>query len=433
MGTSTGSHYIIQRTNEATPSSGPTKVEVRATSSTTIVVEWNEIIEADSNGIIQGFKVRYAAIKNSASMLDQAQYKLIENNSSRTATLTELKKYTKYQISVCGFTHAGDGVYSTAVTEETFQDVPGPPSNVTFPDVTLTTARIKWDVPDEPNGKILAYKISYSNEHNLNNNNGKSYEPIINREFQSTDRTYRFLDLRPEAYYMFEVTARTIEGWGQPAKALVYTTNTRELPSPPSQPLISVSQISSRQVTINWTPGRDGYAPLRYYTVQISSQGGHWSTYPNKIDPMLRSYTVTNLRPFTTYQFRLKATNDIGDSGWSSESPITRTLPAPPDSVPQNVVVSPFTPTSISVQWIPVQDWNGDDMSAGYKVQYCLITQQGVSSSCPSSLVRGKNQTKTTIENLERDQHYEIRVIGFNGQGDGPSTKPKVVYVGEGK
>lgn len=428
LGTSNGSHYIVQRTNEATPSSGPTSVATRATSSTTVVVEWGEIPVADRNGIIQGFKVRYSALKaGTTGLLEGAQFKIIENNATRTTTLTELKKYTKYQISVCGFTHVGDGVYSSLVSEQTFQDVPGPPSNVTFPDVTLTTARIKWDLPEEPNGEILAYRVSYRMSEERDHN-------AHQREFLSTDRTYRFLDLRPETYYIYEVTAKTSEGWGKAATLVVYTTNTRELPSPPSQPLISVSQISSRQVTISWTPGRDGFAPLRYYTIQIASQGGHWWTYPLKIDPTLRTYTVTELRPFTTYQFRLKATNDIGDSGWSSESPITRTLPAPPDSVPQNVIVSPYTPTSVMIKWVPVEDWNGDDLSAGYRVQYCIISQQGgVSTSCPSAIVRGKNRTSVTIESLERDQHYEIRVLAFNGQGDGPATKAKVVYVGEGK
>jgi len=38
---------------------------------------------------------------------------------------------------------------------------PGPPSNVSFPDVSFTTARIIWDVPTEPNGKILAYRLVF--------------------------------------------------------------------------------------------------------------------------------------------------------------------------------------------------------------------------------------------------------------------------------
>ena len=37
----------------------------------------------------------------------------------------------------------------------------GPPSNVSFPDVSFTTARVIWDVPAEPNGEILKYRVSY--------------------------------------------------------------------------------------------------------------------------------------------------------------------------------------------------------------------------------------------------------------------------------
>ena len=418
VGSSTGSHLILQRTNEATPSAGPDSVEVNATSSTTIVVNWGEISKVDMNGILQGFKVKYLSSK-------QTQYKIIESNQTRTTTLTELKKYTSYRISVCAFTHAGDGVYSTSSTVQTFQDVPGPPSNITFPDVTQTTARIQWDIPLEPNGEILAYRISYK----MSDDDSRR---SITKEFTSTDRTHRFLELRPETYYIYELTAKTSEGWGKAAKLIVYTTNSRELPSPPSQPLISTSQISSRQVTISWTPGRDGFAPLRYYTAQISSQGGPWWSYPTKIDPTLRVYTITNLKPFTSYQFRIKATNDIGDSNWSQESPITRTLPAPPDRAPLTVIVSPYTPTSVAVKWSEIQDWNGDESGAGYRIQYCIISQQGVPSSCPSAIVKGKNVTSVSVENLERDQHYEIKVIAYNSQGDGPTSKAKVVYVGEG-
>ncbi|CAK9254378.1 unnamed protein product [Sphagnum jensenii] len=197
LGSSPASRLIVQRTNEATPSSGPDSVVVKATSSTTIVVDWGEITKVDRNGILQGFKVKYTSLKSS----DSTQYKIIESNQTRTTTLTELKKYTTYRISVCGFTHAGDGVYSTSLTEQTFQDVPGPPSNVTFPDVTHTTARIQWDIPLEPNGQILAYRISYKMS-------DEDFKRAISREFTSTDRTHRFLDLRPETYYIFEVTAK---------------------------------------------------------------------------------------------------------------------------------------------------------------------------------------------------------------------------------
>ncbi len=49
------------------------------------------------------------------------------------------------------------------------------------------------------------------------------------------------------------------------------------------------------------------------------------------VDPTQTEYTVRGLSPFTTYKLRLQAVNDIGPSGWSRESNITKTLPAAPN------------------------------------------------------------------------------------------------------
>jgi len=85
----------------------------------------------------------------------------------------------------------------------------------------------------------------------------------VTREFPPSDRTFRATGLDPEQYYLFSVTAQTRLGWGKTAKALVFTTNNREPPQPPSVPQISRSQIQSERITFSWTPGRDGFAPLR--------------------------------------------------------------------------------------------------------------------------------------------------------------------------
>lgn len=59
------------------------------------------------------------------------------------------------------------------------------PSNVSFPDVSFTTARIIWDVPEDPNGEILAYRVTY----HLNS----TKELIFSREFLPSDRTFRYI------------------------------------------------------------------------------------------------------------------------------------------------------------------------------------------------------------------------------------------------
>lgn len=97
--------------------------------------------------------------------------------------------------------------------------VPGPPSNVSFPDVSQTMARIVWDVPEEPNGLITHYQITYQ----LNGSNAIEF----NETFDPSERTYRATDLETEKYYLFTVTAKTSVGWGRTVSVLVLTTSNR--------------------------------------------------------------------------------------------------------------------------------------------------------------------------------------------------------------
>lgn len=42
-----------------------------------------------------------------------------------------------------------------------FQDVPGPPFNLEFFDITMTSLRVSWEPPKLRNGKVIGYKITY--------------------------------------------------------------------------------------------------------------------------------------------------------------------------------------------------------------------------------------------------------------------------------
>lgn len=66
---------------------------------------------------------------------------------------------------------------------------------------------------------------------------------------------------------------------------------------------------------------------FRYYTVQQKEEGATWQTIPERVDPFATSFTVENLKPFTAYQFRIRATNDIGPSRYSNATETVRTLP----------------------------------------------------------------------------------------------------------
>ncbi|RZC39905.1 sidekick, partial [Asbolus verrucosus] len=423
VGCSLAGPVALERTRESVPSFGPLNIEANATSSTTIVVKWGDVPKEHQNGLIEGFKVYYAAESKSS-----VQHKLIASNSTFTTTLTELRKFVVYRIQVLAYTRLGDGEPSKpAVSVRTFEDVPGPPSNVSFPDVSVTSARIIWDVPEEPNGEILAYKVTYHiNNANVNNKYSKEFPP--------SDRTFRFTQLEPEKYYMFSVTAQTRLGWGKTAHALVFTTNNRDTPQSPSMPQISRSQVQSKQITFSWTPGRDGFAPLRYYTVQKMENNSPWQSLPERVDPQLTSYTVSDLKPFTSYRFRIRATNDIGPSPFSPESIEVRTYPAAPSKGVANLKVVPITTTSVEVYWDPVEEqyWSGDVKTGGYRIIFQPVSDYPTAlQATPKEEIFGIKAKKMVLSELQQDKNYEIVMVPFNSQGEGPASPPVTVYVGE--
>lgn len=422
VGSSVDSPKALERTREAVPSQGPRNVEANTTSSTTIVVRWGEVPKYHRNGQIDGYKVYYRAAGR-----DDVQFKSISNNSTFTTTLTELRKFVVYHVQVRAYTRLGDGALSTpAIRVQTHEDSPGAPSNVSFPDVSFSTARIIWDVPEEPNGEILAYRVTYSLNGSVNLN--------YSREFPPSDRTFRATQLLAERYYIFSVTAQTRLGWGKIALVLVYTTNNREKPQAPSAPQISRSQIQAHQITFSWTPGRDGFAPLRYYTVQFRENEGPWTSLSERVDPSVNIYTATALRPHTTYQFRTQATNDLGPSAYSRESIEVRTLPAAPSEGVAGLKVVPITTTSVRVQWQSLEKslWNGDSATGGYRVLFQPISDFPTAlQATPKQDVMSISSDTVILTDLTQDRNYEIVVIPFNSQGTGPASPPVAVYVGE--
>ena len=420
VGPSSITPVALERTREHVPTAGPSNVTANATSSTTIVVRWDEVPKTHQNGIIQGYKVVYFG-RNM-----KPQEKVIPSNITYVTTVTQLRKYYQYTVQVRAYTRLGDGELSTPPIQlRTFEDVPGPPSDVFFPDVSFTYVRVIWDKPQEPNGEIIAYSVTYQLAENADRNSTSEFGP--------DSRTHRVENLKSESDYMFTVRARTRLGWGRALKVPVYTTNNRELPMPPSVPTVSRSQITSSSITFSWNPGRDGFAPIRYYTVQFMKNKGGWQNIPERVEYTATSYTAQNLKPYTSYKFRLQATNDIGASGWSEESEQIRTLPASPTESPTDIKVIPITTKSVRVEWTPLfpDSWSGDPSTGGYRIKYRKISDIPTAYGTQNQELKDTLARSAVLDDLERDTNYEVVVVAFNAQGESPPPPPSTVYVGE--
>ncbi|CAM4647931.1 unnamed protein product [Lepidochelys olivacea] len=440
IGAGPWSHVVLGRTRESVPSSGPTNVSALATTSSSMLVRWSEIPEADRNGLILGYKVVYKEKDSDA----RARFWPAEGNASRSAQLAGLGKYVLYEIRVLAFTRIGDGAPSSPpILERTLDDVPGPPVGILFPEVRTTSVRLIWQPPAAPNGIILAYQIT----HRLNTTSANAATVEV---LNPSARQYTAAGLQPESTYLFRITAQTRKGWGEAAEALVVTTEKRDRPQPPSKPVVRQEDVKACSVLLCWEPGSDGLSPVRYYTVQTRElPAGEWTLHSASVSHNATSFVVDRLKPFTSYKFRIKATNDIGDSEYSQESESLTTLQAAPEEAPTILSVMPHTTTSVLIRWQPPTEDKINGILLGFRIRYRELVYDGlrgfttrsVSSPgakwtelTPGYAVRnltGAGLTHHELDNLSKHRRYEIRMSVYNAAGEGPSSPPQEVFVGE--
>lgn len=81
--------------------------------------------------------------------------------TSHSHSLVFLDKFTQYRISMLAFNPAGDGPRSKPITVRTLQGLPGPPTNLSFSEITMSSVKVSWDPPKKRNGELVGYIVTY--------------------------------------------------------------------------------------------------------------------------------------------------------------------------------------------------------------------------------------------------------------------------------
>uniref|UniRef100_A0A8I3NQ02 Sidekick cell adhesion molecule 1 n=1 Tax=Canis lupus familiaris TaxID=9615 RepID=A0A8I3NQ02_CANLF len=429
------------RTRESVPSAAPENVSAEAVSSTQILLTWASVPEQDQNGLILGYKVLFRA----KDLDPEPRSHVVRGNHSQSALLAGLRKFVLYELQVLAFTRIGNGVPSSPlILERTKDDAPGPPVRLVFPEVRLTSVRIVWQPPEEPNGIILGYQIAYR----LASSSPNTFTTV---EVGATVRQFTATELAPESAYVFRLSAKTRQGWGEPLEATVITTEKRERPAPPRELLVPQAEVTARSLRLQWVPGSDGASPIRYFTVQVRElPRGEWQTYSSSISHEATACAVERLRPFTSYKLRLKATNDIGDSDFSAETDAVTTLQDVPGEPPSFISVTPHTTSSVLIQWRPPRDESLNGLLQGYRIYYRELESEASAATVsktlktPSALraeltaqssfkTVNSSSTLTTYEltHLKKYRRYEVILTAYNIIGESPASAPVEVFVGE--
>ncbi|XP_059689645.1 receptor-type tyrosine-protein phosphatase delta isoform X1 [Gavia stellata] len=183
----------------------------------------------------------------------------------------------------------------------------------------------------------------------------------------------------------------------------------KALPKPPGTPVVTESTATS--ITLTWDSGNP--EPVSYYIIQHKPK--NLEEPYKEIDGVATTrYSVAGLSPYSEYEFRVVAVNNIG-RGPPSEPVSTRTSEQAPSSAPRNVQARMLSSTTILVQWEEPEEPNGQIQ--GYRVYYTMDPTQHVNSWMKHNVA---DSHITTIGNLVPQKTYSVKVLAFTSVGDGP-------------
>ena len=226
-----------------------------------------------------------------------------------TFTLTGLTGNTDYDVAASLDSGFASGVKTATFT--TSPTMPGKARNLFIALESDGSLLITWDPPQNDGGSaITGYTVQWKS-------GSESFgDPSREHTTGASASTYAITGLTNGTEYTARVIAVNDVGDGPPSDT---TTGTPE--GPPDAPPNVQAGSGHQQLTVSWGAPNDGGSAITEYSLQWKSGGQNFtSSRQRTIAAPSRTDTIPSLSNGTEYTVRVRATNALGDSGWSAEA-----------------------------------------------------------------------------------------------------------------
>ncbi|XP_062868435.1 receptor-type tyrosine-protein phosphatase S isoform X1 [Trichomycterus rosablanca] len=302
IGQGPASEPVEARTGEQAPASPPRNIQARIISHSTMMVRWEE--PEEPNGQIKGYRVYYT-MDPSRPM---SMWQIHNVQDSLMTTIQNLVASETYTIRVLAFTSVGDGPFSESIHVKVLQGVPGQPSKFQIGEVSDTSIKLTWEPAFENEG-IISYELHYK-EGSQGTQVTKTFGPTSSHVVEG---------LRANTEYFFSLAAVSNKGIGAFTNEISQKTLQANVPKN-----FTIRLVTATTALLAWKFS-DSRFPYRC-TIEYNRQ-------KVDIDARMTKALVTNLRPNSTYEFRVTC-QDSGDGG-PRHRLVARTAPSVFNSKPE--------------------------------------------------------------------------------------------------
>ncbi|XP_028330202.1 receptor-type tyrosine-protein phosphatase S isoform X47 [Gouania willdenowi] len=344
-------------------------------------------------------------------------YKEIDGVATTRYSVGGLSPYSDYEFRVVAVNNIGRGPPSESIEAKTAEQAPSTaPRQVRGHMMSATTAVIQWDEPEEANGQIMGYRVYFTMD-------ASQHVNLWEKQIVRGANFVTIQGLIPNKTYYIKVLAYTSVGDGPLSPDLQIIAKT----GVPSQPTDFKGEAKSEtSILLSWvTPAQTG---------QENQVTGYELMYRKREDKEEKrisfepttTYLLKELKPFTTYTFRLAARSKHGVGAYTSEisAETPQTLPSGP---PRKVEVEAVNSSSIKVIWRSPMPTKQHGQIRGYQVHYVRMVNGEPTGQPVIKDILIDDAQEMIINELLAETTYSVTVAAYTTKGDGARSKAKLI------